>query len=82
MDIISNLDENTGTVLDPDQLGKSTKEQQTEFTSNKYEVLHFQMTNQGKAYTVNGRAMGRVVGQIDIVMQVHSSINAVTQCGH
>eukprot|EP00061_Rhincodon_typus_P016484 g44729.t1 len=38
---------------DPDQMGQWAEEWQVEFNLDKYEVLHFGKTNQGRAYTLN-----------------------------
>lgn len=43
------------------------------------EVLHFGKSNKGKIYTANGRALGKVVGQNDLGVRVHSSLKVESQ---
>ena len=41
--------------------------------------MHFGRLNQGRTYSVNGRALGRVTEQRDLVVQVHSSLKVESQ---
>ena len=50
-----------GLQLDLDQLGQQADEWQMEFNLDKCEVMHFGRSNQGRTYSVNGRALGRVI---------------------
>ena len=43
------------------------------------QVVAFGKTNQGRTYTVNGRALGSVVEQRDLEVQVHSSLKVMSQ---
>ena len=51
---------------DLDQLGQWADEWQMEFNLDKCEVMHFGRLNQGRTYSVNGRALGRVTEQRDL----------------
>lgn len=42
-------------------MGKWADEWQMEFNLDKCQVMHFGKLNQGRMYTVNGRALGNVV---------------------
>ena len=50
-----------------------------EFNFNKCEVMHFGRLNQGRTYSVNGRALVRVTEQRDLGVQVHSSLKVESQ---
>ena len=50
-----------------------------EFNLDKCEVMHYGRSNQGRTYSVNGRALGRVVEQRDLGVQIHSSLNMESQ---
>ena len=45
-----------------------------EFNLDKCEVMHFGRLNQGRTYSVNGGALGRVTEQKDLGVHVHSSL--------
>ena len=55
-----------GLQRDLGQLGQWTDEWQMEFNLDKCEVMHFGRSNQGRTYSVNGRALGRVTEQRDL----------------
>eukprot|EP00061_Rhincodon_typus_P003689 g20722.t1 len=55
------------------------KEWQMEFNSDTCEVLRFSKENQGWTYTPNGRTLRSVAEQIDLGVQVHSSLNVESQ---
>ena len=61
--------ENSGSILNTVQLriGRVT------------EVQIFDRLNQGRTYSVNGRALGRVTEQRDLGVHVHSSMKVETQ---
>eukprot|EP00061_Rhincodon_typus_P018452 g47625.t1 len=50
-----------------------------EFNLDECEVFYFDKTNQGRNYTVNDRALGAVVEQRDVGLQVHGSLEVVSQ---
>ena len=52
-----------GLQLDLDQFGQWAEEWQMEFNLDKCKVIHFGRSNQGRTYSVNGRALGRVTEQ-------------------
>jgi len=52
---------------------------QMDFNTDKCEVLYFGKSNQGRTYTVNGRALGSVQEQRDLGVHVHSSLKAESQ---
>eukprot|EP00061_Rhincodon_typus_P004256 g22134.t1 len=54
---------------DLDQMGQWAEKQQMEFNLDKCEALHFGTTNKGRAYTINGMTLGRVVEQRDLGVQ-------------
>ena len=41
--------------------------------------MYFGRSNQGRTYSVNGRALGRVAEQRDLGVQVHSSLKMESQ---
>ena len=67
-----------GLQWDLDQLGQ-WDEWQMELNSDKCEVMHFGRLNQGRTYSINGRALGRVTEQRDLGVQVHSSLKVESQ---
>ena len=68
-----------GLQQDLDQLGQCADEWQMEFNLDKCEVMHFGRSNQARTYSVNGRALGRVIEQRDLGVQVHSSLKVESQ---
>ena len=62
-----------------DQLGQWTDKWQMEFNLDKCVVMHFGRLNQGRTYSVNGRALGRVAEQRDLGVHVHSSLKVESQ---
>ena len=50
-----------------------------EFNLDKCELKHFGKLNQGRTYSVNGRALGRVTEQRDLGVHVHSSMKVESQ---
>eukprot|EP00061_Rhincodon_typus_P015643 g43430.t1 len=64
---------------DLDQMGKWAEKWQMEFNIDKYEVLHFGKSNQGRSFMVNSRALRSVVEQKDFGVQVHSSLKVESQ---
>ena len=68
-----------GLQQDLDQLGQWADEWQMEFNLDKCEVMHFGRLNQGRTYSVNGRALGGVTEQRDLGIQVHSSLKVEAQ---
>lgn len=44
-----------------------------------FEELYFEKSNQGRTFTMNSRALGCVVEQMDVGMQVHSSFKTASQ---
>ena len=60
-------------------MGQWADEWQMEFNLDKCEVMHFGRLNQGRTYSVNGRALGRVTEQRDLEVQVHSSVKVESQ---
>ena len=64
---------------DLDQLGQWADEWQMEFNLDKCKVMHFGRLNQGRTYSVNGRALGRVTEQRDLGVHVHSSLKVESQ---
>lgn len=44
------------------------------FESDKYNLLHFGMSNQDRTFTVNSRALGIIVEQRDLGEQLYSSL--------
>ena len=64
---------------DLDQLGKWADEWQLAFNLDKCKVMHFSRLNQGRTYSVNGRALGRVTEQRDLGVYVHSSLKVESQ---
>ena len=50
-----------------------------EFNLDKCEVMHFGRLNLGRTYSANGRALGRVLEQRDLGVQVHSSLKMESQ---
>jgi len=68
-----------GLQQDLDQLGQWANEWQMEFNLDKCEVMHFGRSNQGKTYSVNGWALGRVKEQRDLGVQVHNSLKVESQ---
>jgi len=67
-----------GLQRDLDQLGQWADEWQMEFNVDKCKVMHFGRSNQGRTYSVNGRALGRVIEQRDLGVQVHSAVHEYT----
>eukprot|EP00061_Rhincodon_typus_P007189 g28622.t1 len=57
-----------------DRMGQWAEEWQVEFSLDKCEMLHFGKANQGRTYTVNGRALGSAAEQGNLGVQVHSSL--------
>ena len=64
---------------DLDQQGQWAKVWQMEFNLDKCEKMHFDRLNQGRTYSVNGRALGRVTEQRDRGVHVHSSLKVESQ---
>ena len=64
---------------DLDQLGQWADEWQMEFNLDKCKVIHFGRSNQGRVYSVNGRALGIVTEQRDLGVHVHSSLKVESQ---
>lgn len=62
-----------------DQLGRWAKEQQIEFNSDKGEVLHFGISDQGRTCTVNVRTLENVVEQKYLAVQAHGYLKVVSQ---
>ena len=60
-------------------MGQWADEWQMEFNLDKCEVMHFDRLNQGRTYSVNGRALRRVTKQRDLGVQVHSSLKVESQ---
>ena len=50
-----------------DQLGQRADKWQMEFNLDKCKVMHFVRSNQGRIYSVNGRALGRGTEKRDLV---------------
>ena len=50
-----------------------------EFNLDKCEVMHFGRLNRGRTYSVNGRALRRVIEQRDLGVHVHSSLKVESQ---
>ena len=50
-----------------------------EFNLDKCEVMHFGRSHKGRTYSVNGRALGRVIEQRDLGVHVHSSLKVESQ---
>lgn len=55
---------------DLDQSGRCAKEWQMECNADKCEVLQFALSNQGRAYRVNARALGSIAEQSELGVQV------------
>jgi len=68
-----------GLQRDLDQLGQRADEWQMELNLDKCKVMHFGRSNQGRTYSVNGGALGRVAEQRDLVVQVHCSLKVESQ---
>ena len=64
---------------DLDQLGQWADKWQMDFNLDKCEVMHSGRLNQGRTYSVNGRALGRVTEQRDLGVHVHSSLKVESQ---
>eukprot|EP00061_Rhincodon_typus_P005245 g24523.t1 len=64
---------------DIDRLVTWAQKWQAEFTPDKYEVMHFGVSNLGVNYTVNGRTLKNINIQTDLGVQVHSSLKVATQ---
>lgn len=52
-----------------------------EFNSDQSEELFFGMSNQGKTFMVNGRALGSVAEHRDQEVQAHAALKAASQVG-
>lgn len=50
-----------------------------EFIQGKCELLHFERSNIKGKYAVNGRILGNIDINMDLGVQVHSSLNGVTR---
>ena len=64
--IVDSEEDYLGLQWDLDQLGQWADEWKMEFNLDKCEVMHFGRSNQGRTYSVNGRALGRVTEQSDL----------------
>lgn len=62
-----------GLQWDLGQLEKWAEKWQMDFKRDKCKVLHFNRTKQVRSYTVNGRALRRVVEENALGIQVHNS---------
>ena len=60
-------------------MGPWADEWQMEFNLGKCKVMHFGRLNQGRTYSVNGRALGRITEQRDLGVHVHSSLKVESQ---
>lgn len=61
-----------------DRLGRWAEEWLMDFDTEKWEALHFGKTNKGRTNTMNGRTLGGVWKQRDLV-QIHCLLNVALQ---